>query len=160
MGQICIVGEITEHALHHPNIAIENSGDAPAWPLFQPVFRQRICFAHLMIRVPRVRDKPKQKLDTLRPSRPSRTTGRRPTKSDNRLQCHVVSACVTKKRESYEKVGMEDLCEQVVHTHDETCIVTDLAVVPSSYTKLADELFDPRGCQMHPNTRTNKSERT
>ena len=56
--------------------------------------------------VPSVRDKPKAKLDALRPSRPSKITGRRPIKSDSRLHRQVVSAWVTKKRDSYKEMSM------------------------------------------------------
>ena len=61
-------------------------------------------------------------------------------KSDNRLQCHVVHACVTKKRESCLKVSTQHT-RKCMCAYDETCIITDLAIVSSSYAEFADELF-------------------
>ena len=101
-----MVGYIAEHALHHANVAIEDASDTSTWAFLQSTFGQVVSFTNLIMSVPRVRDKPKAKLDTLRPSRPNKMTGRRPIKSDNRLHCQVVSACVTKKRDSCAKINM------------------------------------------------------
>ena len=92
-----------------------------------------------MMSAANVRDKPKAKLDALRPSRPSKMMGRRPTESDNWLHRQEVSACVTKKRDSYETVLPRHLCEWFC-TYDDACIITNLTVVSSRDAELADEL--------------------
>ena len=106
LSHIGMVGDITNHALHHSDVAIEHASDTPTGPSLSAESWMIGYFAYLMMSIPNVRDKPKAKLDALRPSRPSKMTGRRPMKSDKRLHCQVVSACVTKKRDSYAKVNM------------------------------------------------------
>ena len=99
-----------------------------------------------MMSVPNVLDKPKQKLEIPSPSRPSKTTGRRPMKSDNRLHCQVVSACVTKKRESYAKVCYGGrIFVNELGAYDETSVVTNLAIISSRDTELTDKLVFEMG---------------
>jgi hypothetical protein len=103
MSHIGMVGYIAEHALRHPDVAIEDASDTSTWASLQLSFRQGVESTYLMMSMPSVRDKPKAKLDTLRPRRPSKMTGLRPITSDNQLHRHVVSACATKKSDSCEK---------------------------------------------------------
>ena len=87
-----------------------------------------------------VRDKPKAKLDALRPSRPSKMMGRRPTESDNWLHRQEVSACVTKQRDSYEIMCYRNISVNGFAPYDDACIITNLTVVSSRDAELADEL--------------------
>ena len=82
IGHVANVGDITDHTLHHRDIAIEHASNASTvQPLsVNPQIMRRL--AYLMISVTSVRDRPKAMLDALRPSKPIRIMGRRPMTSD------------------------------------------------------------------------------
>ena len=75
----------------------------------QSTVGEEVGFTDLKTSMPKVRDKPKETRDTPRLSRPSKMTGRRPIKSDNRLHCHVVKICTTEMMDSCTKTGIEAL---------------------------------------------------
>ena len=63
---------------------------------------------HLKTRPRNVFERPKQYMERDRPSSPMRMTGLRPTRSEVRLQCSTVMACVRKKRDCCPRASFNE----------------------------------------------------
>ena len=80
-------------------------------------------------------------MDNESPKRPVIITGFRPRRSDRRLQCRTVIACVAKKRECYS-----ECCETAIsavvdmHAYHETNIIPNFRFVTASNPNITDEL--------------------
>ena len=80
-------------------------------------------------------------MDNESPKSPVIMTGFRPTRSDRRLQCRTVIACVAKKREC---CGV--YCETTswtdadMHAYHEANIIPNLRLVTASNANITDEL--------------------
>lgn len=67
---------------------------------------------HLMTRAQNDLESPKQYMDNDRPNNPMRMTGFRPTRSDIRLQCSTVIACVRKNNDSLYYMSLSSMRHQ------------------------------------------------
>lgn len=101
--------------------------------------------AHLTTRPQKVRDRPKLYMDNESPKSPVMMTGFRPTRSDKRLQCSTVMACVAKKRECCIVCCETMDCVTVdTRTHHQADIISNLRLVAASNANVADELYTRR----------------